>query len=148
MRHFSLKRSLSGWLLLGVGFLWFLLVNPATHGAGINTTVLYAVPFATLADGATITWPVANYVASAQVTLGGNRTLNVTGLLNGGIYQLKIIQDGTGSRGLVLGTGCTWKVAGGGAGAITPSTAANAVDLLEWTYDGTNCLASLTKNYT
>ena len=104
--------------------------------------------FSTLTDGATITWAIASaYEANAGVTLGGNRTLNITNPVNGGTYVLKVIQDGTGSRTLALGTGCTWKVSGGGAGTITLSTAANAIDVLTWSYDGANCLAILTKNF-
>ncbi len=67
--------------------------------------------------------------------------------MSGGNYVLEIVQDGTGSRTLALGTGCTWKVSGGGGGAITPSTAAGAIDVLAWTYDGTNCLANFNKNF-
>lgn len=102
----------------------------------------------TLTDGVTITWALANHVnQQAKVTLGGNRTLNITGPTAVGYYTLYVIQDATGSRGLTLGTGCTWKVSGGGAGAITPSTAANAIDVLTFTYDGTNCYANFNKNF-
>lgn len=104
--------------------------------------------FTTLTDGSTITWAVPEVRANAQVTLGGNRTLAVSGLVNGGSYWLKVVQDATGSRGLALGGGCTWLVSGSGAGVITPTTAANAVDSLTWTYDGTNCLANFTKAFT
>lgn len=104
--------------------------------------------FSTLTDGATITWAIGSVLNSnGSVTLGGNRTLNITSPLSGGNYVLKIIQDGTGSRTLALGTGCTWKVIGGGSGAITLSTAAASIDILAFTFDGTNCLANLGKNY-
>lgn len=119
-------------------------VNDFTAGS----VVLPGMTFATLADGATITWAIASkQIATGTVTLGGNRTLNITNPLSGGQYVLKIVQDGTGSRGLVLGTGCTWKVSGGGSGAITPSTAAGAIDTLVFIYDGANCYANLNKNY-
>lgn len=110
---------------------------------------LPAVPaVATLTDGATINWGVAGaLIADATVTLGGNRTLALTGLVAGGEYVLKVVQDGTGSRGLTLGSGCTWKVSGGGAGAITPSTAAGAVDILSFYFDGTVCYANFNKNF-
>lgn len=104
--------------------------------------------FTILTDGPTITWAVPEVTANAQVTLGGNRTLAVSGLVNGGNYRLKVVQDATGSRSLALGGGCTWLVSGSGAGVITPTTAANAVDSLTWTYDGTNCLANFTKAFT
>ena len=104
--------------------------------------------WATLTDGATVTWAIASVpAANAKVTLGGNRTLNITNPVTGGSYVLVVIQDGTGSRTLTLGTGCTWKIGGGGSGTITPSTSANAVDILAFTYDGTNCYGNFAKNF-
>jgi len=108
--------------------------------------------YSTLTDAATVTWAIGTVVvANADLTFtvhSGSRTLNLTGLVNGGIYTLWIKQDSTGGEGLTLGTGCTWKVSGAGGGAITPSVGANAIDLLQFSYDGTNCYATLTKNYT
>ncbi len=107
--------------------------------------------FSTLTDGATVTWAIASaYEANAGLTFtthGGSRTLNITGPVNGGTYVLFIKQDGTGGEGLTLGTGCTWKISGAGAGAITPTTSANAIDLLTWSYDGTNCYANFNTHF-
>ncbi len=104
--------------------------------------------FTTQTDAATITWALASTpVAHAKVTLAGNRTLNITNPLNGGEYVLNVVQDVSGNHGLILGTGCTWKVSGGGSGAISPSTAGNAIDQLKFNYDGTNCYAIFTKNF-
>jgi len=126
-----------------------LAANQPVVGGGAGTApATISLTYATLTDGATITWAIGSGAyQNAKVTLGGNRTLNITGPLNGGQYTLEIVQDATGSRTLALGTGCTWKVIGGGAGAITLSTAANAIDVLSFTYDGTNCLATLGKNF-
>lgn len=126
--------------------------DPVLAGAGLvksgNTLSLDASAFIAQTDGATITWAIASTLnANASVTLGGNRTLNITNPVIGGNYVLRVTQDGTGSRTLTLGSGCTWKIIGGGSGAITLSTAAASVDVLAFTYDGTNCLASLGKNY-
>ncbi len=108
--------------------------------------------YSTLTDGATVTWAIGTVVvANAGLTFtthGGSRTLNLTGLVNGGIYTLWMKQDSTGGEGLTLGTGCTWKVAAGGGGAITPSTGASNIDVLYFSFDGTNCYASFLKNYT
>lgn len=106
--------------------------------------------FTTQTDGATITWAVASKLfANARVTLGANRTLNVTGLVDGGSYVLKVIQDGTGSRTLTPGTGCTWLVSNGGAGVFGLTTGTpNAVDVIAFTYEGTNCLVNIAKNFT
>lgn len=123
-------------------------------GLAIDSTYINSVvapAFAAQTDAATVTWAVASApAANASLTFtvhGGSRTLNVTGLVAGGSYFLKLIQDATGGEGLTLGTGCVWKVSGGGSGAITPSTGANAVDVLAVTFDGTNCLSTLTKNF-
>ena len=123
---------------------------PVVVSSGFSGVV--ASPFSTLTDGAaTVSWGVSSQ-PSANATLtftthGGSRTLNVTGLVNGGAYILQLIQDGTGGEGLTLGTGCTWKVSGGGAGVITPSTGANVRDILSFAYDGTNCYANFNKNF-
>jgi hypothetical protein len=107
--------------------------------------------FAAQTDGATVTWAVGSSMcanASLLFTVhSGGRTLNLTGLVAGGSYVLKITQDGTGGEGLTLGSGCTWKVSGGGSGAITPSTGPSAIDVLAFTYDGTNCLANFATNF-
>ena len=112
---------------------------------------LAASSWASQTDGSTVTWAIAS-VLYAQATLtftahGGSRTLAITNPVVGGFYTLKLIQDGTGGEGLTLGSGCTWKVSGGGSGAITLSSGANAVDMLAFTYDGTNCYANLNRNF-
>jgi hypothetical protein len=89
-------------------------------------------PFATLTDGATITWATGGApISQAKVTLGGNRTLSITGAINGSSGTIVVTQDGTGSRTLALPAGS--KSIGG---SLTLSTAANAIDVLAWVYDG------------
>jgi hypothetical protein len=126
---------------LAVGQIPSALITPAKMAAST---------FDAQTDGATVTWAIAS-VKDAQSTLtftahSGSRTLNITNPVIGGNYVLKLIQDGTGGEGLTLGTGCTWKVANGGAGAVTLSTGAAALDVLTFIYDGTNCLASFLAN--
>lgn len=123
------------------------------NSSGIVTTTCNPVTFTVLTDSTTVTW-AAGSLALANASLlftthGGSRTLNVSGLVDGGSYELEITQDGTGGEGLTLGTGCTWKVIGGGSGAITPSTGANAIDILAFSYNAasTTCLATFGKNY-
>ena len=73
-------------------------------------------------------------------------TINVSGLASGAFFQLKLTQDSTGGNTLTLGTGCTWlQGSNTGPGLVantTPTLAAsaNAVDMLQATYDGTNCI--------
>ena len=116
-------------------------VTPKANGGTGNSTWDYA----TLTDGATVTWTVAGLVNNAVVTLGGNRTLAFSGLVNGMSGTLIVKQDATGSRSLTLPAGS--KVINGGSGAITLSTTANAIDILTWTYDGTNTYWTFGKNY-
>ncbi len=106
--------------------------------------------FSSQTDSGTVTWAIGGALCANGYLLftthGGSRTLDLTGLVNGGSYVFKIQQDGTGGEGLILGTGCTWLVAIGGAGysgsTVTPVTAPNGVDILAFIYDGTNCLAT------
>jgi len=126
--------------------------NVLAHDSGITTANVCAPnAFAAQTDAATVTWAIASAMcANASLTFtvhSGSRTLNITNPVNGGSYVIWLKQDATGGEGLTLGTGCTWKVSGGGAGAITPSTAANAIDVLAFTYDGTNCYANFNKNF-
>ncbi len=129
------------------------ITNGGTTGAVTIgcATCLVSTAFAALTDGATITWGIGSAAIDNKTLLftthGGSRTLNITGPVSGGSYVLKMTQDGTGGEGLILGTGCTWKVSGGGSGAITPSTGVSAIDVLAFTYDGTNCLANFNKNF-
>jgi len=56
-----------------------------------------------LTDGSTITWNFNNGNSPiAYVTIGGNRTLNVTNVPEGASGVIKVVQDGTGSRTLTL----------------------------------------------
>jgi hypothetical protein len=95
-----------------------------------------------LDDGATIT---ANVEASNAfyVTLGGNRTLALSGLAageqqtrnDGRIITFEIIQDGTGSRTLTLTTGSTGQfIFGTDITSITLTTTANKRDVLTAKY--------------
>lgn len=103
--------------------------------------------FSVLSDGATITWATNGArINNAKVTLGGNRTLDITGEVDGASGVLIVIQDSTGSRTLTL-PGSS-KVIGGGAGAVTLSTVANSIDVLSWIYDGTNFYWTKGLNYT
>jgi|SRR5215813_10245315 len=105
-----------------------------------------AATYASLTDGATITWTVSTIINNAKVTLGGNRTLAFSGLVNGMNGTLVVKQDGTGGRTLTLPAAS--KVVNGGGGAIALTAAANAIDVLTWTYDGTNTFWNFGLNYT
>lgn len=99
----------------------------------------------TLTDGATVTWNL-NKGINAVVTLGGNRTLDITNPVAGMTGILKVIQDATGSRTLSLPANS--KVINGGGGAVTLTTTAGATDILSFYYDGTNYNWTVGLNYT
>lgn len=88
----------------------------------------------TLTDAATIAWDTsANQVTS--VTLGGNRTFGApTNQVDGGVYVLIVIQDGTGSRTITWNSVFKWV----GATAPTLSTAASSRDQFVFVSNGTN----------
>jgi len=96
----------------------------------LNSTKLYvagnsASEVVTLTDGATIT-PDFSTGNNFTVTLGDNRTLaNPTNTTVGQSGVLYIVQDGTGSR--TLGVGTHWHFPAGTAPTLT--TTANAVDV-------------------
>jgi hypothetical protein len=89
---------------------------------------VYEGPVVTLTDAASISWDMATGPV-AQVTLGGNRTLNTpTNIDNGRVYSLLVIQDGTGSRTITWPSEVKWP----GGTAPTLSTGANDVDLVSF----------------
>src|SRR6185503_11655474 len=91
-------------------------------------------PKAGLTDASSIAWNLATAQA-ASVTLGGNRTLAApTNMVDGGTYMLRVKQDATGSR--TLAYNAVFKFPGGTAPTL--STAANALDILTFTSDGTS----------
>lgn len=130
-------------------------LQPAHGGTGLNSIASFCIPgpYQPLDDSGTVTWAInAQNCANASLLFtvhGGSRTLNVNGLVDGGSYVLTIQQDGTGGEGLSLGSGCTWKVANGGAGTIVPSPGPNAIDILAWTYKGatSTCFLDFATNF-
>jgi hypothetical protein len=90
----------------------------------------------TLTDGATISFDASTGNAF-RVTLGGSRALaNPTNAVSGWTFNLKIKQDGTGSRTLSFGN----KYAFPAGAAQTLTTTANAVDILTGFYDSNDDL--------
>mgnify|MGYP003146063013 CR=1 FL=1 len=88
----------------------------------------------TLTDASTIAWDAsANQVTS--VTIAASRTMAApTNLKDGGVYILKVIQDGTG--GYTMSWNAVFKFAGATAPTVTAT--ANSVDIFAFLSDGTN----------
>ena len=91
-----------------------------------------------------------NNAAGTLTTVSGQScTLSPTNLVKWGSYTLEIINASSSAATLTLGTGgsCSaWKVGGGGSGAITLSGSSD-IDILAFTYDGTNCVANFRGNF-
>ncbi len=108
--------------------------------------------FVTLTDAATVNWAFsANKIQNGIVTLGGNRQLAMTGLVNGSSGVLLVKQPLSGgpfTLALPSTGGLTSKVINNGAGVISYSTTAGAIDALSFiTYDGVNLLWTYGNRY-
>jgi hypothetical protein len=110
---------------------------------GVRAPNAYS-PLATLTDAATITWDGSTQQV-ATVTLGGSRTLGaISNPIAGATYILIVVQDGTGSRTLNL-SNAIYKFPGGVEPTL--STAAGAIDVLSFIYDGTSMLGAIQKAF-
>lgn len=90
--------------------------------------------YSSLTDAGSIAWDVDQNPV-AVVILAGNRTLsNPLNMVAGLIYRITVVQDSSGSRTLAYGS--AYKFPGGTAPTLT--VAANAVDEMWFSCDGTN----------
>ena len=114
---------------------------------GTLTAPIYASVPQNLTDAATISWNPANGL-NASVTLGGNRTLSFSTTPASGSYgTLVVTQDATGGRTLTLPSG-TNKVLGSISNTtISLSAAANAIDILNFYFDGTTYFWNIGQGY-
>jgi hypothetical protein len=91
-------------------------------------------------------------IAAGTVTTvsGQSCTLIPTGLVTWGSYTLEIVNASSTAATFTLGTAgasCSaWKVGGGSSGAVILS-GASAIDVLAFTFDGTNCVANFRANF-
>lgn len=120
-------------------------VTGVLPAANVGLTVAPAFNVETDGSTITITCSATKAVQNSTVTLGGLRTLAISGAASGMTGVLIVKQDATGSRGLALPSGS--KVVGGGGGAVSLTATANAIDILTWVYDGTNYFWTLGKNF-
>lgn len=113
----------TGYAKLAAGVLATLTANQVRADLGEKVVAL--------SDGATILID-ASLANNFRVTLGGNRTLgNPLNLIDGQVFNVRILQDGTGGRTLAYGS--MFKFPGGTAPVL--STAANALDFMSCQYD-------------
>ena len=88
----------------------------------------------TLSDASTISWDASAHQVTS-VTLGASRALGAaTNQVDGAVYVLTVIQDGSGSRTLSFNS--NYKFTGGSAPTLTTTAAAR--DILVFVSNGTN----------
>jgi hypothetical protein len=121
-------------------------VNVGSIHAGTNIIFVgnyHVEPFeyAAGSSGTAITIALNNG-SSQAITLTGNATFTLTNPQAGGIYILRLIQDGTGSR-LVTWPSIKWQ--GGTAPILT--TTAGKIDLISLYWDGTFYYGSASLDY-
>jgi hypothetical protein len=98
---------------------------------GTQASITTAPNSQTLGDAANIAWGLAAGTF-ADVTLGGNRTLNnPTGMSKQQLARLIIYQDDTGGRTLAFGSSFAF------TSSVTLSTSPLVVDILDFQSDGT-----------
>lgn len=109
---------------------WWLLFAGASPWIASIWSAQQSCAVATLVDGTTINWALAN-AQMAQVTIAASRTLtNPTGQVSGTRYELAV-NHGAGST--VLSFGSAYK----GLTGLTFSTGSGAIDVLTFRSDGT-----------
>jgi hypothetical protein len=114
---------------------------------GTVTSPIYASTPQALTDAATINWNPSNGL-NASVTLGGNRTLSFASTPAIGSYGTLIVtQDATGNRTITLPSTSNKVLGSASTTTIALSTAANAKDILNFYYDGSNCYWNIGQGY-
>ena len=121
------------------------LASPTFTGA--VTAPIYATTPQALTFGSPISWNPANGL-NASVTLTANGTLSFSSPPTAGAYgTLVVTQDGAGSRTLTLPTATNKVLGSATTTAIALSTAANAIDIVNFYYDGSNYFWTVGQGY-
>ena len=133
---------------LGVDSNGFVVTGTTGGGGGITID-----PYEDVGNVNTINWDVSGTSTNYEATLTGNTTLNISNVRNGEYGTLILTQDGTGSHTISFGTapGGHRIVNGGGGGSggsPTLTAAANAIDILSFTYNGSLLYWTVGNDYT
>jgi hypothetical protein len=111
------------------------------------TAPIYASTPQTLTDAATISW-VPSQGLNASVTLAGNRTLSFSTAPASGAYGTLVVkQDATGGRTLTLPSVANKILGSSSTTTIGLSTTANAIDIINFYFDGTNYFWNVGQGY-
>ena len=116
------------------------------YGYGI-TSPIYASTPQVLTDASTISWDPINGL-NASVTLAGNRTLSFSTPPTSGAYGTLVVkQDATGGRTLTLPSVANKVLGSSSTTTIGLSTTANAIDIVNFYFDGTNYFWNVGQGY-
>jgi len=115
--------------------------------SGAITAPIYASTPQTLADGSPISWNPALGL-NAGVTLAGNRTLSFSTPPASGAYGTLVVkQDATGGRTLTLPSVANKILGSSSTTTIGLTTTANAIDIVNFYFDGTNYFWNVGQGY-
>jgi hypothetical protein len=115
--------------------------------SGAVTAPIYASTPQTLTDAGAISWNPSSGL-NASVTLAGNRTLGFSTAPPTGAYGTLVVkQDGTGGRTLTLPSVANKILGSSSTTTIGLSTAANAIDIVNFYFDGTNYFWNVGQGY-
>ena len=122
-------------------------INTGALSATSVNTPIYASTPQTLTDAATISW-VPSQGLNASVTLAGNRTLSFSTAPASGAYGTLVVkQDATGGRTLTLPSVANKILGSSSTTTIGLSTTANAIDIINFYFDGTNYFWNVGQGY-
>jgi hypothetical protein len=114
---------------------------------GTLTAPIYASTPQALTDAATISWNPSSGL-NASVTLADNRTLGFSTAPPTGAYGTLVVkQDATGGRTLTLPSAANKILGSSSTTTIGLSTAANAIDIVNFYFDGTNYFWNVGQGY-
>ena len=125
------------------------------NGSGLTNISSVVTPdtYITASSVSPITWTVSGGSSNYQATLTATTTtINLTNVRNGDYGTIILTQGSGGSKSITLGTvngsAATHKIINGNNGVITLSTTAGAIDIVSFTYNGTNMYWTYGLNYT
>ena len=127
-------------------------VNGDVYASNLNTSGAITAPIyvstpQTLTDAANISW-VPLQGLNASVTLAGNRTLSFSTPPASGAYGTLVVkQDATGGRTLTLPSVANKILGSSSTTTIGLSVAANAIDIVNFYFDGTNYFWNVGQGY-
>jgi hypothetical protein len=122
-------------------------LNGNFSAGSITASNYVSTPIGLSYSGSTINWnPTVG--ANAAITLTQNSTLSFSSTPAAGSYgTLVITQDATGSRTITLPSTANIVLGSTSTTTVALSTTANAKDILNFYYDGTNCYWNIGQGY-